>query len=494
MTRGHSTLGFSIGLRSRADSHSLSQVAPYKIDNARRSDVQPLQAISGYFVQAHDLVTRMKPPGLSSALQPVPTHTLTRGCFRLSLGVMRQLTPKTIDALPPAQGKRYEVRDPLLPGLHLRVSASGAKVFYLSKRVDHRPRRIRVGAWPILSLHDAREKARSILRAIELGEFEKQALVDEEQQVPTLKEVIPQFIELYAKLRTRDWKGSERVLEKFASLYDRPINEIKRSDIVRVLDKLVAEGTPTRANRALAAIKKLMNWCIDRGTVETSPVAHLKMPTKEVARERVLTAEELRLCWHVAKAEGFPFAPCVQLLMLTGQRRGEVSGMKWSELDLDNSTWTIPAKRAKNGSTHVVPLAPLTMQIIRSIPRYLNSDFVFTTTGHSPISGFGRLKDRLDAAFGRDAEDWRIHDLRRTVATNMAMLRIQPQVIEAVLNHKSGIVSGVAAIYNRHAYQDEKREALEVWASRVAKIVEERPTAGGAEETNSRPICESPPA
>jgi hypothetical protein len=156
---------------------------------------------------------------------------------------MRQLTPKTIDALPPAQGKRYEVRDVLLPGLHLRVSASGSKVFYLSKRVDHRMRRIKVGSWPILSLKDAREKAREILRAIELGEFDQNEPEEEEVHALTLAEVIPQFIELYAKLRMRDWKGSERVLEKFSSLYDRPINEIKRSDIVRVLDKLVAEGS-----------------------------------------------------------------------------------------------------------------------------------------------------------------------------------------------------------------------------------------------------------
>jgi integrase len=404
---------------------------------------------------------------------------------------MRQLTPKTINALPPAQGKRYEVRDVLLPGLHLRVSASGSKVFYLSKRVDHRMRRIKVGSWPILSLKDAREKAREILRAIELGEFDQNEPEEEEVHALTLAEVIPQFIELYAKLRTRDWKGSERVLEKFSSLYDRPINEIKRSDIVRVLDKLVAEGTPTRANRALAAIKKLMNWCIDRGTVETSPVAHLKMPTKEVARERVLSADELRLCWHMAEAEGFPFAPCVQLLMLTGQRRGEVSGMRWSELDLDNAMWTIPAKRAKNGSTHIVPLSPLAMQIIRSVPRYLNSDFVFTTTGRTAISGFGRLKDRLDVAFGPDAEDWRIHDLRRTVATNMAMLRIQPQVIEAVLNHKSGIVSGVAAIYNRHAYQDEKREALEKWSEKLSQIVGVENSSTTAAWTNLRPSSAS---
>jgi len=413
------------------------------------------------------------------AFQTSPNHTLTRETFLpWLLRIMRRLTAKTIETLPPARGKRYEVRDALLPGLHLRVSASGSKVFYISKRVDHRMRRIKIGSWPILSLHDAREQAREVLRSIELGEYERNDPEEDKPRVLTLGEVIPQFIELYAKPRTRDWKGSARVLEKFSSLYDRPLDQIKRSDIVRVLDALVAEGTPTRANRALAAIKKLMNWCIDRGTVETSPVAHLKMPTKEVARERVLGGEELRLCWRIAEAEGFPFAPCLQLLMLTGQRRGEVSAMRWSEVDLDNATWTIPGRRTKNGSTHVVPLSPLAMRIIRSVPCYLNSDFVFTTTGRSPISGFGRPMARLDTAFGPNAEDWRIHDLRRTVATNMAMLRIGPHIIEAILNHKSGIVSGVALTYDRHAYQDEKREALELWAERVAALAEHRVGGG----------------
>lgn len=285
----------------------------------------------------------------------------------------------------------------------------------------------------------------------------------------TLGEVVPQFIELYAKQRNKDWKGSERVLLKFSSLFSRPIDQIKRADVVRVLDTIIAGGAPTRANRALAAMKKLMNWCIDRGMIETSPVAHLKPPTKETARERVLSDAELKTVWRMAELEGFPFAQCVQLMILTGQRRGEVSGMRWSELDLDNGVWSLPSMRVKNSTAHIVPLAPLVVDILKSVPRFQNSDFVFTTTGSTPISGFGRLKERLDAAFA-DAEDWRFHDLRRTMATNMAMLRVAPHIIEAVLNHKSGIVSGVAAIYNRHAYLDEKLEALELWAVRIQQL------------------------
>lgn len=191
-----------------------------------------------------------------------PNHTLTRGFFDLTFSVMkRRLTPKTIDALPPATGKRYEVHDLLLPGLHVRVSSTGRKVFYVSKRFNGRMKRIKIGPWPILSLHDARDKARRILREIELGQYDETAS-DEKQQVPTFGEVVPQFIELYARPRTKDWKGTERILSKFSRLNTRPIDQIKRADIVRVLDVIVASGAPFRANRALAAVKKLMNWCV----------------------------------------------------------------------------------------------------------------------------------------------------------------------------------------------------------------------------------------
>ncbi len=384
------------------------------------------------------------------------------------------------------------MRDRLTPGLVLRVSDTGLKVFYLCKRVNQQMRRFKIGPYPILSLHDAREKARELLRNIELGRYVDKAPCEEEQRMPTLAETVPQFIELYAKQRTKDWKGSERVLLKFSSLYSRPIDSIKRADVVRVLDTIVANGTPTRANRALGALKKLMNWCVDRGVIEHSPVAQLRMPAKEEARERVLADDELRLCWQMATAEGYPFAPCVWLLMLTGQRRGEVSGMRWSELDLANATWTLPGHRVKNKSSHIVPLSPLALEIIHSLPRFLGSDYVFTTTGPTPISGFGRLKERLDTAFGPTAEDWRFHDLRRTCATNLAMLRTPPHIIEAVLNHKSGIVSGVAAVYNRHAYLDEKREALEAWADRVREIVIASPEPRRAEEAVARPVHQLP--
>lgn len=400
-------------------------------------------------------------------LRAASNYTLTELKVSCHVDLMRKrLTPRSIDALQPAVGKRYEVRDELVVGLVLRVSPTGGKVWYVVARVEAVLRRIKLGTYPVVGLADAREKARDLLRRIQLGEYAEPV---PEQRLPTFGETVPQFIALYAKPRNRSWRESERFLGRFSELNDKPLGAVKRTDVVRVVDAIMARGTAPSANRALAAIKKLFAWCLDRGVIDHNPVAGLKPPAKEVFRDRVLTDTELVAIWQTAEAEGFPFGPFVQLLTLTGQRRGEVAEMAWSEIDLANAIWTIPARRAKNGTQHVVPLSPLAMEILSRVPRFVRSDLVLTTTGTTAISGFSRFKLRLDEAVG--ASDWRVHDLRRTVATNMAMMGVQPHVIEAVLNHRSGIVSGVAAVYNRHTYAQEKREALTRWSDRVADLV-----------------------
>jgi integrase len=144
--------------------------------------------------------------------------------------------------------------------------------------------------------------------------------------------------------------------------------------------------------------------------------------------------------------------------------------MKWSELDLDKRLWTLPSARAKNGKQHTVPITDAMLAVLRRVPRYLSSDYVFTTTGKTPISGFGRVKNRMDKALPRSTAPWTIHDLRRTMSTNLAMLGVPQPVTEALLNHRSGVVSGVAAIYNVYSYADEKRDALEKWNRNLTKI------------------------
>lgn len=397
-------------------------------------------------------------------------------------GVMRKkLTTKTIDALPPAKAKRYEVRDTVLPGLHIRVSAKGGKVWYLSTRVEGRMRRIKLGAYPVISLSDARQRAQGILRDIALGTYAES--IPGSPKAPTLGDIIPQFIDRHAKRHTKDWKGTQSVLLRMKKLHGKPIDQIKRADVVRELEAMIADieeagGKGTRANRGLAAIKKLYSWCIDQGIVEISPVVALKPLIKEVARDRWLTDDEIKSFWRGCEAEGYPFEQFGKLLLLTGQRLREISDMRWSELDLEKGTLTLKGSRTKNGTLHVLPLPPQAVAILSAIPRFLDSEYVFTTTGRTPISGYGRFKQRLEVFVGLDAEDWRFHDLRRTAATNMAIMGVQPHIIEAVLNHKTGIVSGVAAVYNRYAYVDEKREALERWGRHVEGLVDQSLTVG----------------
>jgi len=258
-------------------------------------------------------------------------------------------------------------------------------------------------------------------------------------------------------------------LAKFTTLHGIRIDEIKRADVVKACD-VIHKSAPVSANRALAHLKHLMGWCVERGMIDASPIAGMKPLSKERSRERVLTDDELGALWTACDAEGYPFGDCMKLLILSGQRRAEVAEMRWSEIDLEKRLWTLPSQRAKNGRQHTVPITDAMLDVLRRVPRFLASDYVFTTTGKSPVSGFGRLKDRLDKALPEGTDPWIIHDLRRTMSTNMAMLGVPQPVTEALLNHKTGVVSGVAAIYNVYSYADEKREALGKWNERIEKI------------------------
>jgi integrase len=179
---------------------------------------------------------------------------------------------------------------------------------------------------------------------------------------------------------------------------------------------------------------------------------------------------ELRSVWTAADVLGFPFGPIVQLLILTAQRRDEVAGMKWSELDLDRGTWTIAAERAKNGQSHAVHLSAPALEILHKVPRRSDSDLVFTTTGRTAVSGFSRAKARLDEL--SSVSDWRLHDLRRTAATVMAeRLKVSHVVVDKILNHRDGAVRGVAAVYQRGQYLEERQHSLDRWAKFVTDLV-----------------------
>ena len=381
----------------------------------------------------------------------------------------KKLTSRFVETVAPPVTRRVEYHDELLPGLRLRVFSTGRKSWSVVGRVQGRQVRHTIGTYPAIALAEARETARAILRDMQLGKYASADLQQAPPALRTLGDTVPEFIEKHARPKNRDWRATQAMLRRFEPLFASPLSEIKRANVVRVLDSIIAEGKPYRANRVLAAIKKLFAWALDRGLIDVHPIFGLRPPSKEVARDRILTEREVRAFWSAASKMGFPFGPALLLLLLTAQRRGEVTSMRWSDIDVERAIWTVPASVAKNGRVHEVPLSRAALAILERLPRFLGSDLVFTTTGRTPISGFGRVKERLDAMMG--VSNWRFHDLRRTAASGMARIGIAPHVIEKVLNHMSGQISGVAAVYNRHGYEAEKREALEAWSSNLAGLI-----------------------
>lgn len=383
--------------------------------------------------------------------------------------MQKALTDKTIEALKPGP-KRYDVNDLRCPGLQLRVSPSGHKAFYAKFRYGLKQKHPKLGVYPRMSLATAREKANEWLRQVEEG-------IDPTQRrrTPNMKveAVCREFIRLHAQARNKSWREAERILERefVGTLGQRDVREIKRFDVLEIMDAAVARGSAYQANRILANIRKLFNWCVERGIVDTSPITGLKAPTKEESRDRVLTDDEIVRLLRACRNDVYPFRQFVPILLATGQRRGELAEMRWSEVDLEAKQWVIPAERSKNGKQHVVPLSAYALDVLSEVPRFLDCDYVFTTTRNSPVSGFSKMLRRLSE--GSQTSGWRLHDLRRTAASGMARLRVPPHVVERVLNHISGTISGVAAVYNRYGYDDEKIEALEQWGDRLKQLAEQ---------------------
>jgi integrase len=260
--------------------------------------------------------------------------------------------------------------------------------------------------------------------------------------------------------------------------------EIRRRDVIELLDEVQDRGSPIMANRVLAAVRRMFVWCVERGIIEASPCAGIRPPAVERSRDRVLSDDELRDVWLATEKVGWPFGPLAKLLILTGQRLNEVSRMRWAEIDMDAHVWTIPRERTKNDIAHNVPLSSQSLAVLHALPVIpSNAGLVFTTTGYSSVGGFSRAKTRIDGAIARARASsepllrWTFHDLRRTVASGMARLRIDIHVVEKVLNHSSGSFAGIVGVYQRHTFADEKREALQAWGNFVQQLIGAQPAA-----------------
>lgn len=432
----------------------------------------------------------------------------------------KKLTVRGINALKPAvSGKRYDVWDTEVPNFGVRVTDTGKISFNVMRRIGPSAPVRRVVAehrcgveYTEGLLSHAREDARAALRDMARGidpkakaEVERAAAVAAEKAAErekadraanSFENVVEDFIKRHVlatdKGRPKLKSGTEVAAtirrEIVPKWKDRPVTEIARRDVVKLLEDVVDDGRASVAHHLLAYLSKLFNWAIARDTygLQASPITRgmgKDIIGAKKPRQRVLSAAEMVEVWQASAALPSPFGAFVRMLLVTGQRLREVANAKWSEIDLDAKLWTIPAARMKGDAAHEVPLSPLAIGITESLAkpedRKLGA-YVFTTTGgKAPISGFSKAKIALDqivneartkADLGAEPiAPFVFHDLRRTMRTALSGLPVPDLVAELVIAHAK---PGLHKVYDQHAYRDEKRRALDLWAAKLLSIVQ----------------------
>ena len=372
------------------------------------------------------------------------------------------LTDAFVKSLKP-KVKRYDIFDANLAGFGIRVSPKGTKSWVVLSRNMQRKTRVTLGRYPQMSLGAARHRALLTLSEMAEGEYKRGKSFE-------------LFSDAMAEWYSRDQSSNKSFsqVKNTMSLHVEPyfrnfkITEIEKRDILKIVDR-VGKTAPTQANRVLSFLKRFLNWCVSRDLLEVSPANGIAKFKTEQGRDRVLSPSELESVYQTCHQLEYPFGPLYKVLLLTGQRLNEVAGMSWTEVDFDNAMWTIPSARAKNKSSHLVHLSKPVIGQLNLLRQFSNSDLVFTTTGKTSVSGFSKSKRKLDAL--SDVRDWRLHDLRRSFATiTTETLGFEPTVVDRILNHVSGSVRGVAAIYQRGKYLEKRREVLEAWATYVESL------------------------
>ena len=376
-----------------------------------------------------------------------------------------------------------------LKGFGVRVSSAGVRSYIFQYRLGGREaakKRYTIGRhgspWTPKTARDEAERL-----ALLVGQGIDPVDADKERRRQAVDLAFSSYIDTFAtgylKLRWKRWEASKRLLERDAApiLKAKPLPKIKLADLSELWDSLA--DRPATAKLMHATLRKLFRWAVERGDIERSPLEGVGAPAKVASRDRVLSDDELKSVWLASELVGDPFASCLKLLALTGARRQEVASLHWSELDRSTAIWTLPVARSKNSVAHVVPLTADAIALLDGLAggkSWPTTGFVLTTTaGRKPIDGFSKWKAKLDlevahlraAASQEPLPPWRIHDLRRTVATGLQRLSVRLEVTEAILGHVSGSRAGIVGVYQRHDWASEKREALNLWSATVRLIV-----------------------
>lgn len=386
-------------------------------------------------------------------------------------------TDRQIKNLQP-RPERYDLREPNGKGFMIRVFPSGQKSWGFIYHFDGKKRRITFGNYPTLTLADARRMHHQALNLLANGvdpATAKQLAQIEARTSQTIRNLIDEYMEKWAKPRKRSWKEDLRILEKdIAPLWGRlKAKEVTRKDVIALLDDIVDRGSPIAANRTLAVIRRMFNFALERDIVDINPCHVVKAPAKENRRERLLSMGEIKVFWCKLDSASMSQLSklALKLQLVTAQRKGEIIAAEWSELDLQAGWWTIPGQKAKNGNPHRVPLSKLSLTILEQIKAIsAKSQWLFPSPKANNHMGGTAIDHALrkNLKHFEDVESFTPHDLRRTAASQITALGISRLVVSKILNHTE---SSVTAIYDRHSYDAEKQQALDIWAQKLTSEV-----------------------
>jgi integrase len=387
-----------------------------------------------------------------------------------------KLTKTAIEALPTVDSD-VVYWDLGVPGFGVKVTPKGRKVFivlYRTGGAGSKLRKYTIGPYGRVTLHQARVAAQKVFAAKLEGR--DPAAEKRKAKRRIVADRVDDLLESFIAQRLSQNRCAGEISRLLRREFGQPwsgksVHEITKRDVVELVAAIQQRGAPVAANKALKSVKTFLRWCVGCAVLDRSPAEGIPLPTKIVARDRVLTDEELVQVIIAARKMGGPYARIVELLALTGQRREEVAGMRWDELDLARRVWTLPKSRTKNAKEHVVHLSNESVDVLIRVEK--RGPFVFSVHGTKPYNEFGRSKHRLDELSG--VSGWRLHDLRRTCVSGMARLGIAPHVADKILNHQVGTISGVAAVYQRHEFLSERRQAIDLWGGHLAKLLNGSP-------------------
>ena len=410
-----------------------------------------------------------------------------------------KITKKAIDALKAraqAEEKTRYIFDSEVTGFAALATKTGTCNYFIEYRLrgaGGSPKRVTLGRHGALTPDQARQAAKEelgkVARGADIAQERKEARA--KLKAGTFRDLSESYFadngkrEKTGEWKSRHWKETHAMLEKlvYPVLGTKVPDAISRFELASLINETKARSHSV-ARRLHETLRPLFAWGFASGAIQSNPMTGLPCPKPVEARDRVLSDAEIKAFWQAASEENWPFSSVFKVLLLTGQRRDEVAGMRWHEVDLDAGTWTIAKERCKNGKAHTVDLHPESVALLDPLgdaaaPRLMKDteeeDLVYSTTGRTPVSGFSKTKARIDArmkaTLGGKFQPWRIHDLRRTAASGMAALGFQPHVIERVLNHVSGAQGGLVSVYQRHEYREERRRAIMAWGAHVMQLV-----------------------